>query len=247
MAVEDYFQVASNKFNDITWIPCTTPMPDLHPELAESRSLPLGEYRMTRAKMKEKYDSLKKRLHTIIVNYEKSGNGGFQRSDTSPDWGHFDLEETFDGDDRASFLPNYDDGRANTDCHVLCFWEKLDKEGDVQFTLAKLPDWIKSNARVFSLVAADRKATEKEKDKSRSDLAASISKVGEAIRTQATESVVRNINILEKQLLDVELKLLEMPEGSPGHEIYSKRKNSLTEDIDAARKRMKPPPTPGST
>jgi len=68
-----------------------------------------------------------------------------------------------------------------------------------------------------------------------------------AIRTQATESVVRNINVLEKQLLDVELKLLEMQEDSPGHQLYSKRKKSLTEDIDAARKRMKPPPTPGST
>jgi len=45
---------------------------------------------------------------------------------------------------------------------------------------------------------SDRKATEKEKDKSRSDLAASISKVGEAIRSQATESVMRNINVLEK-------------------------------------------------
>ena len=247
MAVEDYFEVASNVFNDSTWIPWTTPMPDLHPELAESRSLPLKDYRMTRSKMKEKYDSLKKRLHTIIVNYEKSGNGGLQRTDTSPDWGHFDLEETFDGDDRAAFLPNYDDGRENKDYYLLYFWEKLDKEGCVQFTLAKLPDWIKSNARVFSLVAADKKATEKEKDKSRSDLAASISKVGEAIRTQATESVVRNVNALEKQLLDVELKLLEMTEGSPGHELYSKRKKTLCEDIAAARKRMKPPPTPGST
>jgi len=94
---------------------------------------------------------------------------------------------------------------------------------------------------------SDRKATEKEKDKSRSDLATSISKVGEAIRTQATESVMRNINVLEKQLLDVELKLLEMPEDSPGHELHSKCKNSLTKDIDKARKRMKPPPTPGST
>jgi len=90
---------------------------------------------------------------------------------------------------------------VNTDCCLLCFWEKLDKEGHVQFTLSKLPDWIKSNARVFSLVAADEKGIEKEKDKSRSDLAESISKVREAIRTQATESVVRNINVPKNNFL----------------------------------------------
>jgi len=156
IAVKDCFQVASNMFNNSTWIPCTTPrMHDLHPELDESRSLPLREHQMTRVKMKEKCDSLKKRLDTVIVNCENSGDGGLQRVDASPDWGHFDLEDTFDGDDRASFLPNCNDGRANTDCHLLCFWEKLDKEGHIQFTLAKLPDWIKSNAHVFSLVAAE--------------------------------------------------------------------------------------------
>jgi len=103
MAVEDCLEVASNLFNNSTWIRWTTPMPDLHPELAESRSLPLKDCRMTRSKMKEKHDSLKKRLHTMIVNYEKSGNCGGQCAETSPDWGKFDLDETFDGDNRDSF------------------------------------------------------------------------------------------------------------------------------------------------
>ena len=67
VAVVDYFQVASDMFNLSTFIPHTTPMPDLHPSLADSIPLPLKEYRMTRAKMKEKYDSLKKRLHLMVV------------------------------------------------------------------------------------------------------------------------------------------------------------------------------------
>ena len=247
MAVVDYFQMASTVFNDSTWIPSTTPMPGLHSELAECRALPLKEYRMTGAKMKEKYDSLKKRLHLMICNWEKSGNGGLQRDDSAPDWGTFSLEETVDGDDRANFLPQYEDGRVNTDYYLLYFWEKLDKEGYVQFTLAKLPEWMKSNSRVFSLVATDRKGRENEKAKARTDLAASIATVGEAIKTQATESVARNINSLEKQLLDVDLKLLELQPDSPAYQLYDKRKSSLTADIVAARKRMKPTPTPEST
>ena len=71
MAAEDCFQVASNVFKDRTWILCTTGMPDLHHELAESRPLPLKECQMGRAKMKEKCDSLKKRLHAMILACEK--------------------------------------------------------------------------------------------------------------------------------------------------------------------------------
>ena len=136
VAVADYFDIAANMFNDKTWVPHTTAMPDLHPDLAESRALPLKEYRMTRTKMKEKYDSLKKRLHGMVGRWERSGNGGMQRDDSAPDWGHFDLEQVTDGDNRANFLPAYDDGRVCTDYYLLYFWERLDKEGYVQFTLA---------------------------------------------------------------------------------------------------------------
>ena len=79
--------------------------------------------------MKEKCDSMKNRLHLMIVNWEKSGNGGLQHSEMSDDWGHFDLENVVDGDNRASFLIPYDDGRLNTDFYLLYFWERLDKVG----------------------------------------------------------------------------------------------------------------------
>ena len=242
-AVEDCFEVASKVFNDSSWVPSTIAMPDLCPELAVSRQLPLKEYRTTRDKIKEKYDLMKNKLHVMIGNWERSGNGGMQRDDSVADWGHFDLDNVVDGDNRINFLPQSEDGRTSTAHCLVHFWERLDKEGHIQFTLAKLPEWIKANAHVFSLVAADRKAKEREKDKSRSELAASIKVVGEAIQSQANQSVLRHIDVLERQLFDVDLKLVELEPEGRAHELCSKCKAKLEKDIQEARKRVKPAPT----
>ena len=149
------------------------------------------------------------------------------------------MEEVFDGDDRAMFLPSYDDGRRQ-DVYLLYFWELLRQTGLVQFTLAKLPSWIKSNNQTFALVFADRTRSGRNRDDARMEIAKSIKVVGKAIQTQATESTARNVAALERQLFDVELKMADLTEGTRPYEVCLKRKSSLELDIAEAKKRMPP-------
>ncbi|KAG7340535.1 hypothetical protein IV203_024078 [Nitzschia inconspicua] len=142
LAVEDYFETVSQVFNDESWTPTTESLPDLHPDLADARDLPLKEYRTTRAKVKEKYNEMRHYLHAIVLNWEQSGNGGQQRSDDAEDWGTFDPLLVVDGDDRKNFLPS---GEANM-YYLLYYWHKLEKEGYLQFTLAKLAEGIRASA-----------------------------------------------------------------------------------------------------
>ena len=130
-------------------MPTLSTHPELHPQLAHTRELPLKEHRTTRLKVKDKHGEMKKHLCGMINDYEKSGNGGMQRSSKSNDWGSHNFEEVVDGDDRSSFLP---DDNQNFFC-LLYYWQRLDKEGKVQFTLARLPDWMKANPGQFAFTS----------------------------------------------------------------------------------------------
>lgn len=170
MAVEDYFETVSNVFNDETWVPMLTSLPDLHPDLADARELPLKQYRTTRAKVKEKYNEMKNHLHAMVIKWERSGSGGQQRSDHAEDWGTFDPDLVEDGDDRQNFLPT---GNANM-YYLLYYWHKLDEEGYLQFTLAKLPDSVKATSDQFTLVSPPEPKRLKLPDRQQEALAASI-------------------------------------------------------------------------
>ena len=62
-AVVDYFQMVSDIFNNEEWTPELKAIDGLHEELDVSRLLPLGEYRTTKGRVKDKYDEMKNRLH----------------------------------------------------------------------------------------------------------------------------------------------------------------------------------------
>ena len=241
LAVEDYFETVSNVFNDPGWMPTLATYPDLHPELATSRDLPLLDYRTTRAKVKDKYNEMKNHLHGVIIRYERSGNGGMQRSDESPDWGRFGLdpENVVAGDDRKTYLPKDRYNQPNQNLYyLLYFWQKLDEEGAVQFTLAKLPKSMKADSDNFALVSPSMKRKESN-DKSRRILASAVQSVGTAIATHAVSSATqvvasinRDLNNFQNQLLSVQLKLHELEEGTPIYNIYKQREEALLEMID---------------
>ncbi|KAG7373795.1 hypothetical protein IV203_012890 [Nitzschia inconspicua] len=150
MAEDDYFETVSTVFNDETWVPKLTSLPNLHPDLADARVLPLKQHRTNKAKVQEQYNIMTKHLHAMVVEWEQSGNGGQQRSDDAPDWGRFDSDLVVDGDDRKNFLPA--STRNNNMSYLLYFWHKLDEEGCLQQTLVKLPDRIKTASDQTSLV-----------------------------------------------------------------------------------------------
>ncbi|KAG7355548.1 hypothetical protein IV203_000234 [Nitzschia inconspicua] len=150
IALGDYFDTVSRVFNDETWIPTLTSLPDLHPDLADARELPLKEYRTTKAKVKEIHTEMTNHLHAMVMKWEQSGNGGQQRSDDDEDWGTFDPDLVVDGggdDDRRDFLPA---GGNATKYYLLYYWHKLDMEGYLQTTLVKLPDRVKASSDRFT-------------------------------------------------------------------------------------------------
>ena len=232
LAVEDYFETTAKVFNDPNWVPTLKAYPHLHPELAHSRELPLKDYRATRSKVKDKYGEFKNQLHGMVINYEKSGNGGMQRSNQSNDWGTFDFEELMDGDDRSSFLPN-----NNQDLfYLLYYWQRLDEEGQVQFTLAKLPEWMKANSGQFALTSQPgQRSSAAANEKAFTQLSASIGTVGESIATYAVASIGRNVDKFEKDLFALEMKMVDVDDADPRYNIFKKRKEALEKSIQKAK------------
>ena len=122
--------------------------------------------------------------------------------------------------------------------YLLYFWHKLDVEGYVQFTLAKLPDWVKANSSSFTLTSPQA-AYRKESDKSRQLLASSIETVGTAIATHAVTSVNKTINSYKQELLTVQLKMVEYDKEDAIYKIYEERKRQLEESIEEAMSEKK--------
>ena len=166
---KDYYEIASDVFNDPDYTPTLVPAPTLHPELEVSRELPLTEYRMTRSKVKDVHDSMKNKLLTMMKAWEQSGNGAGQRDVSFGDdgWGHFD-PETMDGDDRAQFLRN------PNEYYLLYFWHRIDEEGVIAQTLSQLPQSMEASNDNFAIVS------ERDSKKDRRQIANSISKIADA-------------------------------------------------------------------
>ena len=147
LKVIDFYDKVAEVFNDTDVVPETEELPNLHPEFTESKKLNLNEYRMSRETAKEIITTVHPLLATMMSNYELSGNGAGQRSSRNEDYGCVDLSLYVAGYDRASFLFNL------FSSFLLYWWQKLDGEGFVQFTLCILNTFQRSNAVNFQLVS----------------------------------------------------------------------------------------------
>lgn len=237
VAPKDYFDIVADVFNDAQWIPRTKAYPDLHPELADPRDVPFNLWIATGARAKDKYFEMKTILHSMIVNWEKSGNGGGQRADTAPDFGNFNGDEVVDGDDRANFLPH--GGQTH---YLLYFWERFDEEGFLQFTLARIPPEKAADANNFSFCspqlrrpssrASNQSAGEDSKtlqslDKMTAAIESSFGSIANERKRQADSTISKTIEHLGAQKLEVELKMIELEESDPRYQLYQKRKEQL--------------------
>ena len=89
-------------------------VPEMHQELVgvhlnfeEGMKFPLGDFQLTPEKSKEVLKNSKSLLYSLVLNYEKSGNGSMQCTDDDNDWGKFDLENCNNqDDDHKNFLKN---------------------------------------------------------------------------------------------------------------------------------------------
>jgi hypothetical protein len=245
-AVTDYFAAVAKVFNDETWVPTLLVVYDLHPSLEEARELPLkeGGYRATRAKVKDKFQEMKNQLHSIVVKWELSGNGGGQRDPDAPDFGHFDLEEAVDGDNRRNFLPDNNDNLY----YLLYFWHRLEEENYLQLTLAKFPDSVAADsdthhATVPAWISGRRTPTKDEKiaEKLSAPLASMSEEIkqGNILEERKIEEIKQG-NILEERkyartlkndVLDLEVKMSNMGTNDPSYAHFHARKRAIEEEI----------------
>jgi hypothetical protein len=75
-AAPDFYDIASDAFNDSTFVPTSRYLPELHPDFAVAIQLPLhDDYLMTPERAKSLIQSIKPRIAKMASNFEQSGNG----------------------------------------------------------------------------------------------------------------------------------------------------------------------------
>jgi hypothetical protein len=237
-AVEDYFETVSQVFNDESYVPRLTALPDLHPERAEPRDLPLLQYRTTRSKVKEKYDEMRIHLNGMIVKWELSGSGGHQRDadPVSADFGHFDPEDVIDGDDKRNFLPNGNDSMY----YLLYYWHRLDEDNCLQFTLAKLPECAKATSEHFTLVSPPAK--KKTKSEHGDKLSASIDSLTNQWKSNASEDMFDKtwdrVREMTDKIMELDLQLIDLHPDNAKYIIIANAKVKYEDLLKEAQSRM---------
>ena len=110
------------------------------------------------------------------------------------------------GDDRGGYLTEGGTAPENEKYfYVLYFWHLLDEAGLVQFTLAKLPDYIAADSESYNLVLFE-KGTGSQHDNC-AKLAVAVGQVAEGFGAIATGMKQENIDAKQQQLFDVEIEL----------------------------------------
>ena len=89
----DFYDKAAEEFNNAEFLPESKCLPDLHEHFSESLELPLGNYIMTRDKVKDIMVTIGSNLAGMIAKYEVSGAGSGQNNTEEDGYGHVDLEE----------------------------------------------------------------------------------------------------------------------------------------------------------
>ena len=242
MRVVDFYDKAVEVFNNPEFVPETVALPDLHDDFANVISLPLKDYRLTRDKAKDLMVSIRPRLASIVANYELSGAGaGQMREEGCDEYGHFDLDQCVDGDDRRMFIKN----AAET--YLLYWWHRLDCEGFVQFTLCVLDKFQRANSADFALVSnknivSSSPTRAKKDDELKEKMTNNIGKVGDGVQSLSYITIQREIENWETKHFDLTCKLIpEINEGAPSSahvaKVIKKRIRELEDKIEEAKKR----------
>ena len=234
----DVYELSADAFNDEMCVPQSVAMEGVHPKLSSSMNLPKREgVTMTAEKVKAKIGVAKPKLNYVIDKHERSGNGAGQRSDDSPDWGKFDIELCVDGDDRQNFLPNH-----SNDWWLLCWWEMLLECQLLHFTLVKLPDFMKANSEMHSLVSRSRRKWGKgdEKD-TRAAMSDNLGNLSDGIKNIASTTLQRDVDNWESSRFEHEMALEDLDPDTDNRKIALRKKriNELTSKIEAGMKRLK--------
>ena len=228
MRVIDFYDKITEVFNDSLFKSQSQALPDLHSDFLESRQLLLGEYKLTREKAKKISVHIRPKLGVMINKYELIGAGSGQRDEDHDDYGKVDLTKCVDGDDCSNFIS------SPNESYLLYWWNKLDQEGFVQFTLCVLDKFQRANTTKFNLVSnihliPTKRSTGNQDDENKKKRAINMGLVGEGIKTMSYITIEREIENWEERLYKMEDKLVDYEDASE----YSCKM------IDNTKKRMR--------
>ena len=142
----DFYDKATEVFNDEKYVPYTQSLPNLHEDFVEPIPLPLKSFRLTRDEAKDILVSIRPKLAGMIANYELSWAGVGQLGEDKDEYGHVDLDKCVDGDNWRNFI------RDSKESYLLYWWHRLDDEGFIQFTICVLEKFNRANTEDFTLV-----------------------------------------------------------------------------------------------
>ena len=200
--VVDFYDKVTEIFNNENVSAVTTVLHDLHEDFAQPIDCPILDYKMSRIRPK---------LAKMIHNYELSGSGaGMMREEDNEMYRHFDPDKCVDGDDRRSFLLNINES------WLLYWWDRLDKEGMLQFTICILDKFQRANAETFALVARERStkvSTSVAADAEKTVLARNVAVVGKGVKSLSYATIFREIETCEEKVCNLELLLLEVEDS----------------------------------
>ena len=237
--VVDFYDKATEVFNDPEYVPITKCLPDLHEDFTDPIELHLGNYRLTRDKAKDILVGIRPKLAGMVANYELSGAGAGQRVEDNEEYGHVDLDMCVDGDDRRNFI------KDDRESYLLYWWHRLDEEDFVQFTICVLDKFHRSNANEFTLVFNNRpdSHTRKSKDDIIKDrIATNMGRVGEGVVSLSYCSLQREIEAWENTCYDYQEKLDDLVNEDKNERTIRKRRNlkkritSLEEKVQRPRR-----------
>ena len=159
----DFYDAVVLLFNDSTFTPTSLSYCDLHEDFVKSYDLPKNkDYDMTIDRAKALITSMKPRIAKIKSNYEQSGNGDGMRhsggnDDDEPE-GEYNLKNCMEGDNRRSFL------LAGDTSNLLYWWEVLDEEGMLDYTLSVLPIDVGGNSETVPSAITTSSSAKRTKD-----------------------------------------------------------------------------------
>jgi hypothetical protein len=229
---KNFFESAEEKFCSAEFSPTVKQYDELLPQLGDFYNIEQTSYPMDALKVKEIFDQSKNEVMGCIDKWERSGNGSGQSNHDAENWGTYDLTmaDTSMGDNRFNFIPN---GKW----HLFYFWSRLDEEDLLQFTLCKLPDFMKANSSSFTTVAT-RNSQEGTTVKN-NELATTISEVGTGIMSYANANWERLIVDWEEAIFKLEDQIRDCT-NSDRIGMYEKRKLMYEKKVENARKQKRP-------
>ena len=199
---------------------------------------------MSRDKAKDLIGKMKPKVLRLCDRYERSGSGGGQRSSDDEEYGHFDLDNCIEGDDRRNFL-----GHESSD--VLYWWNVLDDEQILHFTLAVLADEFAADSEETptSTLSATATTTKKRKvtaehetamQEFRSAMRTNSETISKGITLSAFDAMQTKIEALQSKVFDLEMKLLEGDGKMPAlvRERIQGEIARLTENIESRKKQL---------